>query len=214
MRAEPSLTEFLRGALVDLVVDAGANTGQFAGGLREEGYVGAILSVEPVSAAFEILSGRAGRDRHWRAVRMALGRQQGRAAINVAHDTAYSSLLEPLHGVEADHSGIATASREEVGLTTLDLLLADENAARPFIKLDVQGFEEEVLAGGVQTLERAAGLQLELSAARLYRGGWSFWQGIAALDRAGFVPAQVRPVWVDPAHPGCAGEFDVVFRRK
>ena len=47
---------------VDLVLDVGANVGQFASELRLVGYKGSFVSFEPLSVAHKTLSEVAGRD--------------------------------------------------------------------------------------------------------------------------------------------------------
>ncbi len=56
-------------------------------------------------------------------------------------------------------------------MRTLDSLAADlELEDRLYVKLDVQGFENEVIAGGRATLERAYMVAMEVSFAPLYEG--------------------------------------------
>lgn len=50
---------------IDLVLDVGANVGQFASELRSVGYKGNLVSFEPLSAAHMALSEAASRDSRW-----------------------------------------------------------------------------------------------------------------------------------------------------
>lgn len=55
------LFDFLDTRSIDVVLDVGANIGQFGQSLRAGGYRGKIVSFEPVKAAFDVLSRRAAR---------------------------------------------------------------------------------------------------------------------------------------------------------
>ena len=70
---------------LDLVLDVGANTGQFAQELRDTGYSGAIVSFEPLSEAHAELIRRSSSDKLWTiAPRMALGERCATVSQNVA----------------------------------------------------------------------------------------------------------------------------------
>ena len=55
-RHHPSLTDFLANRRVDIVLDVGANAGQFGLHARNNGYEGRIVSFEPVKGPFEQLA--------------------------------------------------------------------------------------------------------------------------------------------------------------
>ena len=72
---------------------------------------------------------------------MALGREPGTRRLNVARDPEASSLLE--------FPGQDQSAQREVPVETVDHLLSAGRIPKPdLVKLDVQGFELEVLAGG------------------------------------------------------------------
>jgi len=83
----------LRAYRVDLVVDLGANAGQYAGALRAAGYRGRIVSFEPLSEPYRRLAAASNDDGAWDCRRLALGRRPGAARVNVSEDTRNSSLL-------------------------------------------------------------------------------------------------------------------------
>src|SRR5271165_3965632 len=65
--------DFLRSRNIDLVIDVGANVGQYAKGLRKDAYAGWIVSFEPIAAAYKELAALADKDAQWKAMNMALG---------------------------------------------------------------------------------------------------------------------------------------------
>ena len=86
------------------------------------------------------------------------------------------------------------------------------DAARPFLKLDVQGFEMQVLMGAERSLERVRGLQAELPLTSLYEGDRPWREVVDHLARHGFAIAGVEPGFEDP-DSGRMLQFDGVFLR-
>src|SRR5258707_26838 len=82
---------------IDLVLDVGANTGQFVHQCRAAGYKGEIISFEPSADAHAGLLRSAAADPLWTvADRMALGATTGEAEINIAANSYSSSILPML----------------------------------------------------------------------------------------------------------------------
>jgi FkbM family methyltransferase len=156
---------------VRTVFDVGANIGQFARDLRARGYGETILSFEPLGHAHRALCANAARDPLWRvAPRVALGAQAGRGAMQVSANSVSSSLL----AIEPNSIDVAPETarigEEEVDLATLDSF-AGPDLPRPFaLKLDVQGYELEVLKGVSDMLADCALVMAEMSLTRLYAG--------------------------------------------
>ena len=127
---------------IDLLIDVGANTGQYALSRRASGYRGEIISFEPLSAAHAKLLVLAKGDPNWTiADRMAVGDRSGQIELNVAGNSASSSVLPMLstHVTAAPHSRYI--GKEIVPLRRLDDVFESKVAGRKiFLKLDVQGF--------------------------------------------------------------------------
>jgi FkbM family methyltransferase len=85
----PTLHGFLASRNVDLVIDVGANKGDYGALLRRYGYKGRILSVEPTSGPFGQLVNRINGDPSWRPLNLALGAEPGRAEINISEDELF-----------------------------------------------------------------------------------------------------------------------------
>src|SRR4051794_18594391 len=66
----------------DLVIDVGANAGQYARSLRNAGYRGRLVSFEPLSGPFASLSAAAEHDDQWTTIRAAVGAEEGSLAMN------------------------------------------------------------------------------------------------------------------------------------
>ena len=90
---------------IDLVLDVGANTGQYALSLRRSGWRGAVASFEPLQSAYRLLARRAQKDGAWTAHRLALGDRNTTKVLHVSGDSRASSLLPilPAHLAVADY---------------------------------------------------------------------------------------------------------------
>jgi FkbM family methyltransferase len=209
----PGAVDFMHSRNVDLVLDVGANKGQFARGLRAQGYRGRIHSFEPVKAVYDQLAAAAAGDPLWRHANCAVGAAPGSADINVSNYTVYSSIRATTDLGTAFSRNTAVVRVETVPVIRLDQNV-DESARAIFLKIDTQGFEREVLEGAVGLLDRCVGLQLELPVEHLYQDVWSFHEALAYVDNLGFAPAQVR--MVNALHDDRVSgiEFDCIFRRK
>jgi FkbM family methyltransferase len=190
----------LRSEGIDVVLDVGANVGQYAQRLRRAGYERKIISFEPLSEAFVTLESTAARDPLWEARRLALGEEDGTADIHVAANSWSSSLL-PMgerHLASAPDSGYT--GTETVPVARLDSVWEDAvgEGERVFLKLDVQGFEMRVLRGAGRRLDDVAGVQAELALTKLYEGDSPWREVVDYLEVRGFVLAGLEPGFEDP----------------
>ena len=194
------IDRLLRHFGITVVLDVGANIGQYAGYLREAGYAGRIVSFEPLAEAHEALTRRAAGDANWTvAPRMALGAAAGEIEINVSGDRDMSSLL-PMRPEILDVSPTSrTVARERVALATLDSVFDDYVGAadRVLLKIDTQGYERAVLEGAATSLARLTGIQLELSLIPLYEGETTWLGMIDYLAQRGFEPRLIIPGYFD-----------------
>lgn len=199
---------------IDLVVDVGANAGQYGSELREYGYTGAILSLEPLSSAYAELARRTARDPAWTAVRTAAGAQAGEITLNVSANSDSSSILpmKERHRAAAPHSVYVGTERAPVDRLDAIAGSAVERAARPYLKIDTQGYEWEVLDGAAESLPRLAGVELELSLAELYEGQRSWLALIDRLQEAGLRPAGMSHDFWDQ-RTGETLQLDAIFVR-
>lgn len=185
-----------------LVLDIGANDGGYARELRAAGFPGRILSFEPLQGPFGRLAVHAAHDRNWRVINCALGASPGRVTMNVSENGgASSSVLGILPTTTRAEPRARYVAAEQVEVRRLDGCALWEGAGRSslFLKVDVQGYEREVLKGSVDLFERGmvAGIQLELAMVPLYANSWSFHDGIEWLMSEGFRIVRIVPGFSD-----------------
>lgn len=200
---------------VDLVIDGGAHTGQYGRWLRELGFRGSIISIEPQAAANARLRHAARHDAGWRVLPpLALGDADGAAELQIAANSESSSLAAILPAHLAAAPAAATVGRERVPVRRLDSLAPAllTRSRAPFLKLDVQGYEWRVLAGAARTLPLLRGLQLELALTPLYAGEATLAAVVVALEQAGFALHGLAPGFTDP-RDGRVLQVDALFAR-
>jgi FkbM family methyltransferase len=197
---------------IDLLIDVGANQGQYATRFRQLGYEGEIVSFEPMGDAYSALAKASGHDERWQARQLAVGAENGTATLHVSENSVSSSLLD----VGETHVAAAPSSHqlrdEEVAVTTLDDALRDTPFTSAWLKIDTQGFEDHVLAGASETLSRVSVVQCELSLVELYVGQPHFLDVFQRIDSLGFRTVRVTPGFSDPSS-GDLLQFDVTAAR-
>lgn len=208
-----TLGDFLQSRSIDVVLDVGANDGDFARFLRDEGYEHRIVSFEPVSTTFAKLQAASAADEKWFACNVALGDRTGSATINVSKDDHLSSFLGTTRFALDSRLQIETTRTETVAMKTLDEIYSKFASNRVFLKIDTQGFERNVLDGGTESLSKILGVQLEIPIYSLYANSWSFDEAIAYMTSAGFAVSQIRAVPHYERQVADVIELDCVFRR-
>ena len=201
---------------IDLVIDIGANEGQFARSLRSF-YSGDIISFEPITEVFTRLSRMASVDKKWKVCKMALGSKETTQRINISRDAVFSSLLRT-----NEYAGLQFQESEIVGgeMTTvrrlesvLDEVFPSLEERRIFLKLDTQGWDLEVFSGLGNKIRHVWALQSELSVIPLYEGMPHWLESLTTYEKAGFGVTGIFPVNRDESTFRII-EYDCIMVRK
>ena len=173
---------------IDLVVDVGANIGQYGMRMRKLGYRGRIVSFEPLSSAYSSLLRLTKNDPLWECQNVAVGKKCDTGILNVSSNSQSSSLLEmlPTHLASAPDS-LYTGSIQ-VPVTTIDDVLPKyyRPGDKVLLKIDTQGYEQHVLEGSRMSLSIISGIEIEMSIVPLYEGQMNFTNLLSHLQGLGF----------------------------
>jgi FkbM family methyltransferase len=202
---------------IDIVLDVGANIGQYASHLRDLGYRGKIVSFEPLSSVYAHLLRVSSHDPLWEiAPQAAIGDSEGNIRINISRNIASSSALPMLGAHLASALESEYVASETVTLRRLDTIAAPYLTAAHkaiYLKIDVQGLEARVLEGASGILPRVTGIQLELSLAPLYEGETPYREMLERLDSLGYYLFAVVPGFSNLTS-GRLLQMDGIFFRK
>ncbi len=127
-----------------LCFDIGANVGNRTEMLRE--IDARVVSIEPQGACVRELQDKFADDPEVVIVASAVGSSPGKAEISVCDDDPTISTMSTRWQNEGRFSDQTWSRREEVEVTTMDRLIEDHGSPS-FCKIDVEGFEREVLEG-------------------------------------------------------------------
>lgn len=130
------------------------------------------------------------------------GSQPGELLLGVTKDLHGSSLL---------YSGIL---QRKVPVVTIDQLVAEGHIEQPqFMKLDVQGYELEVLQGAKIAMQNADFIILELQFFRFVSSMNLLHESIAWMDKNNFRPYEIVDVYRRPSD-NLMLECDILFTNK
>jgi FkbM family methyltransferase len=169
-----------------VIYDIGANVGTWSLLCRALIPDSTIVAFEPMAE-------------HWPAFRantlalanltmlpVALGSSEQTLTFHPVDFTDASSFL-PLTAAASKLWNIKNSTPRQLSVRTLDAVVATESLPSPdLIKLDVQGFELEVLKGATKTLNSVSWVLSEVSFSTLYEGQPSFSEYVTFLATLGF----------------------------
>jgi len=214
-QAAMNLVSSLQTFEIDLVLDVGANTGQFASEIRQCGFAGRIVSFEPLSDAHGKLLQTSDGDAKWDVYsRCALGDHEGEVEINIAGNSQSSSILPMLESHREAAPESAYQGQETTPLRTVDAVVGQylKGARSAFLKIDTQGYEWQVLDGARDTLPHIKGVLVELSLIPLYEGQHLWREVIDRLQEEGFTFWAFEPGFSDQASGRTLQVNGVFFR--
>lgn len=186
---------------IDLLLDVGANTGQYAQSLFDNGYRGRIVSFEPLTSAHAVLTQRARNHAQWTiAPRCAVGDSNSTTTIHISENSVSSSLLNMLHSHVEGAQESKIVGSEQVEVRTLDSMaeLLQPAGKNIFLKVDVQGYEKPVLKGAEKLFPTLRGIEIEMSMVPLYENQeWLFEHILRDMQQAGFQLMSLSPAFTD-----------------
>lgn len=148
-RRERAMIEFYRQFIKpgDVCFDVGANVGNRTSVFLKLGAT--VVAVEPQEVCIKALNKRFDGNPKFTLVPEALGAQLGHAELLISDATTISSMsTDWIEKVRASgrFTGYTWQTAKTVSLTTLDALIS-RYGMPGFVKIDVEGFENEVLRG-------------------------------------------------------------------
>jgi FkbM family methyltransferase len=214
-RPPHALSTLLELYKVQTVFDVGANSGMSGEYLRNIGFRGEIVSFEPVRQLFEQLERRARADPHWHCENIGLGDSEGELVMRVSgeHGGASSFLRMtdhiPMHAPE-----LRVVREEQVAVSTVDAVVERyyPRGDRLFLKLDVQGYEKQVLEGARRSIARIVGIRVEVSVVQSYHGEPLMCEMLQYVCSLGYRLTSIEPAWSNPATQEVY-EFDATLFR-
>lgn len=214
----PELTLLgLRQRPIRTIVDVGANQGQFARKISGFFPDADIYCFEPLPQPFAVLDKWA-KTKNGRVTsfNIAIGEKGGEVEMFYHEDhSPSSSLLATTELTEDYYPFTKGQKRIAVKQSTLDAALAQEGieqAPELLIKLDVQGYEDRVLAGGASTFAKASACILEVCLDTLYEGQADFKGLLLMLDSYGYqYVGNLEQIYADDGH---VVYIDAVFVNK
>lgn len=181
------------------ILDVGANVGQFAVMLRNEGYCGWIFSFEPLPSAYAELSKKALRDPQWKTFPFALGALSEKKEFFEYYTSTLSS-FKATSDIGKNRFKVSSELKSVVSVQirrldeVWDEIFLDFPDPRVFLKMDTQGFDSEVFEGAKEKIGFIFGLQSELSIQPIYNGMETYKDSLSRYEKVGFELTGVYPV--------------------
>lgn len=196
----------------DFIVDVGANRGQFALIARKLFPTACIHSFEPLDEPAEIFKSVFIADKNIYLHKCAIGSENTTMTIHVSERDDSSSLL-PIGNNQSElfpHTG-----ESEIRVTSVlsldEVIKVEDISNSALLKIDVQGFELEVLKGCVLVLHEFSYIYVECSFIELYEGQALVSEVIDFLYKRSFVFSGIYNICYD--HNGKAVQADFLFTK-
>lgn len=212
---ESRTERLLKSQNIDLVIDCGANIGQYGKWLRNLGFKNNILSLEPLSDAYGKLTKHSAKDAKWDIMQCGLGDEDNKREINVSKNSVSSSFLERTELLSQAEPNTTYIRQEEVVIKKLDTILPSITQNKKlsiFLKIDAQGYEKKILEGAKDALKYIKICQIETAVKPTYIGGSHLVELVDLMSEKGFELVGIEPNFMDKK-TGKLIEADCLFER-
>ncbi len=212
---------------INLILDIGANKGQFRNLIRSSGYKKLIISFEPLLDANNFLRQRSKKDNFWIIWdNIAIGDSLKRQKLFKTKNSVSSSILPPMGLKENEqinkkyNKGTEIVDSYEVKVATLDSLSKEiKKIAKSFysdlfihLKIDVEGYEVFVLNGAEKFLNQVSSISIEISLDPLNKDAFTYDYVIKYLESKGFMLWSIDRGFTSEI--GKCYQIDTLFIRK
>jgi FkbM family methyltransferase len=193
---------------VNTVVDIGANRGQFALAARASFPQAVLHSFEPLAEPAECFAKVFKNDSRTTLHTVAIGNAEEETNIHVSKSDDSSSML-PISALQSTlFKNTEEKETRHVAVKPLGRILsADDIGNTALLKIDVQGFEKQVIDGTGSLVQRFAAVYVECSFMELYTGQVLAGDIIALLGDQGFCLRGVYNMSYDTNGTAVQGDF-------
>jgi FkbM family methyltransferase len=185
-RYHPLYETTLKPLEIRTIIDIGANTGMFSREMRNKFPDAQIYAFEPLPDCYEALISKMKSDKKFKSWNVALGDANDQAKIEKSSFHPSSSLLKMTELHKRLYPKSKDSRIETIEVKRLDDIRDLRLEKNILIKMDVQGFEDKVIAGGKKTIKEAAAIIIETSFVTLYENQPLFNDIYITLTNLGF----------------------------
>ena len=167
--ANIELENLIKDLNVETIIDAGSNKGQFI--LLTENFFNCkkIYSFEPIKEILEMQKKFFSYKNNIFFFNFALGEKTSNKIFHITKRKDSSSFLKVNENVISNND-YKIQEKIEVKIHSLDEIMINENLTGPILfKIDVQGYELEVLKGSSETLKKIKYVLVEISENEIYK---------------------------------------------
>ena len=206
--------KWLQAMDIRTVLDIGAHKGESAIFYHQLFPDATVYSFEPLGDCFEALCERVENLPGQYNFNIAIGDRQGEMAMQRNEYSPSSSLLKVGEAHKKAFPFTAREFEETIRVDTLDSVAGGLDLQREIlVKIDVQGFERNVIDGGTTALPQARVIIVELSFDELYEGQPRFDEIYSRITDMGFEYAGSWDQLLDP-NDGRVLQQDGIFVRR
>ena len=171
---------------ISTIIDVGANIGQFSLAINATLPGRKIIAFEPIKSCYDKLVENT-KSLDITTFNCGLSDEDSTSEINISENFESSSFLQ----MESLHKKLYPYSKytgtQEVQIKRMDDVLGQLKLANNvLLKIDVQGYERHVLAGGTETLKSVSAVIIEFAYQPIYSGQWLFDETYSFFNSIGF----------------------------
>lgn len=197
------------------IYDIGANSGDWSNTLcRFSNNLQEIILFEPQQKCIEAIEKKEFKGLKTQIFKIGLGSVEGEFQLKGGSHSA--SVLDFDNSFKDTLNPELSDTQETIKVEKLDEVFTKYNLPIPdLIKIDVQGFEKEVISGGWETISKSKILILEISILPFYKNQPSSWDIISFLEQNDFVLIDIGYEWRENySKNGKLLQFDAIFENK